>query len=216
MLGSGPGIHDRHPKHSATVEDGRGNPSNPRSIKALAQLLVEEVKRRIIGATVTQETEAENVALGSVKGLEGRMLFDEAVQFGGQVTQAIIQLSDPVSSVAEQGNPGLEGIGTPGAGKAPDTLIRYRLVLRPVEKVGSALQERLIDVPLLPHYEHPRREWQQHHLVRIPRNGARPLDAFHAMPMPAGEKGGRPVCTVNVEPDATGFTKLPDRFQIVE
>src|SRR6186997_1635335 len=112
MLGSGPGIHDRHPKHSATVENGRGNPSNTRSIEALAQLLVEEVKRRVIGAAITHETEAEDVALGSVKGLERRMPFDEAVQVGSQVTQPIVQLPYPVSSVAEQGNPGLEGIGT--------------------------------------------------------------------------------------------------------
>ena len=77
------------------VEDGRGNPSTPDRLKRSRSSLVEQVKRRIIGAAVTHETEAEDVALGSVNGLEGRMPSDEAVQVGGQVTQPIVQLSIP-------------------------------------------------------------------------------------------------------------------------
>ena len=118
-------------------------------------------------------------------------------------------------TVALERHPDLEGVEPSRALEAPRPLIPGTLARR-VEQVRRVLRESGLEVAFVAHEHDARRQRHQHHLVRIPRDRARAMDACDACAMGRREQGRRAVGAVHVEPHVVRLAQPADRLEVVE
>src|ERR1700736_5564414 len=85
-----------------------------------------------------------------------------------------------------------------------------------MKQVWSLLCEREIEIALVARQHHPGRKGEKHHLVRIPCERARILQAIERPRGLRGKQSARSVCAVDVKPDATLGADRADGLEIVE
>ena len=85
-----------------------------------------------------------------------------------------------------------------------------------MEEVGRLLGERHRQVASVADEDHPRREGEEHHLVRVPRDRAGEVNPADPMPMGRREQRRRAVRAVHVEPEPARRTQPADRLEVIE
>jgi len=83
-------------------------------------------------------------------------------------------------------------------------------------ELARLLGESEIQVALVARQHHPRCEWEEHHLVRIPGQRARVLQAIERARWLGGQQPARSVRTIHVKPDTALGTDLSDGLEVVE
>ena len=160
--------------------------------------------------------EAEDVRLRLVESLEVGAPADRRVERARRRAEVVVERAEPLGAVALERDPDLQDVHPPRALEAPRPLVPRPGALAGVEEVGRALGERGVEVPLVPHEDHPRRERHEHHLVRVPGDRAGPLEAAQPPAVRRREEGRRAVGAVDVQPEAALLAEPPDRLEVVE
>src|SRR5262249_41935354 len=98
-------VHHRHAEHAPRAERGRGDPSLAREIVPLSQITVELIERVLGPRTVADKPKAQNVRLGLMHRLEVGACADPFPENTSECAKVIVQLGEPLDSVAQQRDP---------------------------------------------------------------------------------------------------------------
>src|SRR5450759_4017943 len=134
----------------------------------------------------------------------------------GDVAETVVERADAIRAVALERHPELDDVGAARTLEAAHSLIPHSLTVAAVKEVRCALRERRLEHSLVSDEQQSRRQGKKHHLVRIPGDRPRVLDAAQTTAVPLAQERGAAMRGVHMEPDPVRVAECADRLQIVE